>query len=79
MPSVIQGCPAARVIEKCGGINSTAKLVGRHRSVVNRWLLPKKKGGTGGIVPTEHQQTLLDKALAQGIELSPGDFFRAAA
>ena len=72
-------CPAARVIEKCGGIESTARLVGRHRSVVNRWLRPKDKGGTGGIVPAEHQQKLLNKAKAEGIELSPNDFFEAAA
>ena len=68
-----------RVIEKCGGIDKTAELVGRHRSVVNRWLRPKDKGGTGGLVPAEHQRTLMSKAPEVGIELLPEDFFEAAA
>lgn len=70
--------PAARVIEKCGGIDSTAEMVGLHRSVVNRWLRPASKGGTGGLVPAKHQQTLLDQARANGIPLAPEDFFRPA-
>lgn len=73
---VVDGnAPAARVIEKCGGIERTAELVGRHRSVVNRWLRPKDKGGTGGLVPAEHQQTLIREARLRGIELCPDDFF----
>ena len=67
--------PAKAVIDKFGGIDATAKAVGRHRSVVNRWLLPKESGGTGGIVPSHHQQTLLDKAPELGIPLAPVDFF----
>ncbi len=75
MVDVSQECPAARVIEKCGGIKATAALVGRHRSVVNRWLRPKKKGGTGGLVPSEHQQTLMGAAKEEGIDLAAEDFF----
>ena len=67
--------PAATVIEKCGGIERTAQLVGRHRSVVNRWLLPKERGGTGGLVPAHHQPTLLAKAQQEGIKLNHRDFF----
>lgn len=51
--------PAAAVIEKCGGIEAAAKIVNRHRSVVNRWLLPKESGGTGGHIPMHHARTLL--------------------
>ena len=67
--------PAAKVIRKCGGITATAGLIDRDRSVVNRWLLPKESGGTGGIVPSHHQQTLLDKNAG----LKPEDFFNVAA
>ncbi len=67
--------PAARVIEKCGGIEATAEMVGRDRSVVNRWRLPKEKGGTGGIVPAHHQVTLLSEAPKHGIKLTSSDFF----
>ncbi len=51
--------PAASVVTICGGIEATARLVKRDRSVVNRWLLPKDKGGTGGMIPMHHAQTLL--------------------
>lgn len=70
-----QECPAARVIAKCGGIEATATLVGRHRSVVNRWLRPKEAGGTGGLVPATHQQTLMRAARKQGFDLVAEDFF----
>jgi len=71
--------PAAHVIDKCGGIPETAELVGRDRSTVNRWMRPKETGGTGGLVPAEHQQTLLDRAREKGIDLTPNDFFEATA
>lgn len=67
--------PAARVIDKCGGIDATAAMVGLHRTVVNRWLRPTEVGGTGGLIPAKHQQTLLDKAREQEIPLTPADFF----
>ncbi len=67
--------PAAKIIRKCGGIAATAKLIDRDRSVVNRWLLPKNSGGTDGIVPAQHQQTLLEKTP----NLKPEDFFYDAA
>jgi len=50
---------AVRVIKLCGGINGAANLIGVHRSVVNKWLLPKEKGGTGGKVPPKHWPKLL--------------------
>lgn len=52
--------PAAMVIGRCGGINKTAALIGVDRSVVNKWLLPKEKGGTGGKVPPKHWPKLLE-------------------
>ena len=67
--------PANVVIGICGGIAKTAKMIVRHRSVVNRWLLPKTSGGTGGLVPARHQQTLLNKAVALGLDLRPEHFF----
>ncbi len=67
--------PAAKVIRKCGGIAATAELIDRDRSVVNRWLLPRESGGTDGVIPAQHQQTLLDK----NADLKPDDFFNIAA
>ena len=75
METVLEKSPAARVIEKCGGIDRTAEFVGRDRSVVNRWRLPREKGGTGGIVPAHHQVKLLSEAPKHGIKLTSSDFF----
>lgn len=63
--------PAATVIAKCGGVEVVAKLIGRHRSVVNRWRLSRESGGTGGYVPMPHAQTLLEKVPG----LTEADFF----
>ncbi len=63
--------PAAKIVETCGGIDKTAELVRRDRSVVNRWLLPKECGGTGGRIPQHHAEELLKKVPA----LAPADFF----
>lgn len=51
--------PAATVIEILGGIDDTAKVVGRHRSVVNKWLRPKQAGGTDGSIPPKHWPALI--------------------
>lgn len=63
------------VIEKCGGHQKVAAALGVDVSRVHRWTYPRERGGTGGVVPSRHQQRLLDWAKGQGIELSPGDFF----
>jgi hypothetical protein len=53
-------------------------MTGVDVSRVYRWTYAKDVGGTGGHVPTKHQQTLLDRAREAGIDLSPHDFFEAA-
>lgn len=63
--------PAARVVQICGGIEETARLIGRDRSVVNRWLLAKSAGGTAGRVPMHHATALLQKVP----DLCEADFF----
>ena len=63
--------PAAGVIAKSGGIDAVAKIVKRHRSVVNRWMLPPESGGTGGQVPMRHAHTLLREVPT----LTEADFF----
>jgi len=70
---------AARVIEKCGGHQAVAEITGVHISRVHRWTYPKDRGGTDGVIPTGHQQTLLSEAVKRGIDLSPEDFFDSEA
>lgn len=72
---------AYRVIEKCGGgdfgrgVAIVAEIAAVHTSRVHRWTYPKERGGTGGTIPSQHQQAILDGAKARGIELRPEDFF----
>lgn len=67
--------PASRIVALLGGPQTTAELAGVHISRVFRWTYPKARGGTGGLVPAQHQQRLLDQARARGIALEPDDFF----
>jgi len=67
--------PAATVVRILGGIPNASEAANVHRSRVNRWLLSKDRGGTGGRVPTKHQQALLDWAKANQKPLEPAHFF----
>ena len=66
---------ALNIISKLGGYDIVAHIVGIDRSNVHRWTYPKHKGGTGGLIPTRHQATLMVKAKELGIDLQPSDFF----
>ncbi|MFT5540289.1 MAG: aspartate carbamoyltransferase catalytic subunit [Alphaproteobacteria bacterium] len=67
--------PAAHIIRKCGGPDAVADMVGIHPSNVHRWTYPKDKGGTGGSIPSRHHAKLIAAAAAQGVNLTPDDFF----
>lgn len=67
--------PAKTVIEICGGVSTVAEMVNRHHTRVRRWGYPKSKGGTGGLVPSEMQETLLIEARKRGFDLQPDHFF----
>lgn len=67
--------PAHTVITICGGYAETARMSGRSEVRVRRWEYPKEKGGTGGLIPSDCQQTLLDAARAEGKDLRPEHFF----
>ena len=69
--------PARTVITICGGYAETARMSGRSEVRVRRWEYPKEKGGTGGLIPSDCQQTLLDAARAEGKPLRPEHFFTA--
>lgn len=69
---------ADNIIEKCGGVAETAKLVGRSRGWVYRWTYEKDKGGTGGTVPRSAQVKLLELAAKGVVDVSPADFFEQA-
>ena len=66
---------AKNIIEKCGGAERVAQFVGIHVTNVHRWTYPKERGGSAGLVPSQHQQKLLAAAKENGIALEPNDFF----
>lgn len=66
---------AGRIIEKCKGAKAVAELLNLDVSSVHKWKYPTERGGTGGLVPANRQQELLEKARRAGIELDPEDFF----
>lgn len=66
---------ASEIVSKFGGAYSLAEIIDMDASQIYRWTYPITRGGTGGKIPTKHQQTLLTKAKELGIDLKPDDFF----
>ena len=63
---------ATKIIDKLGGHQAVAKMLGCHITRVYRWTYPVERGGTGGFVPPKQQRKLL--ALAPD-KVRPADFF----
>jgi hypothetical protein len=68
--------PAKSIIAKIG-IEKVAEITGKHVSRVYRWMYPKERGGTGGLIPQTDAPTILKYARDNSIELSPADLFPA--
>lgn len=70
--------PAKSVIAKAGGAALVARITGKTRSTVYRWMWRIEDGGTGGIIPADDQQVILTYAIEHGIRIKPSDFFVVA-
>lgn len=57
-----------------GGLTVTAEAARVTVTSVQRWRLPREKGGTGGHVPMKHVQSILDAAHEAGVGLDFSDF-----
>ena len=66
--------PAKSIIDAFGGPTELAKVVGIHRTRVSKWKSPRDKGGTGGVIPHWHVETILSSARDRGLNVSLGDF-----
>ncbi|KQS95353.1 hypothetical protein [Rhizobium sp. Leaf386] len=66
--------PAKSIVAKIG-IPKCAEITGKHVSRVYRWMAPREKGGTGGIIPFEDAATLIAHFEKNGIEFSHKEFF----
>ncbi|WP_246723514.1 hypothetical protein [Rhizobium sp. ARZ01] len=65
--------PAKSIIAKIG-IEKVSEITGKHVSRVYRWMYPKDRGGTGGIIPQSDVPGLLAYARANEIEITANDF-----
>jgi len=63
---------AARVIAKFGGIRPMARLMSIPPTTVQSW-------GVSGFIPARHQSSILQVAVANGIDVTPDDFFNVTA
>lgn len=65
--------PAAEIIDLCGGVRATARILGLNPSAVSRWAMPPEKKGTGGVVPQRHWAAILDHAKQQKLKITLRD------
>jgi hypothetical protein len=70
--------PAKSILDLIG-VETAAKVTGKHISRVYRWTYPASRGGTGGIIPHADALKLLDHARNESLSLSEADFMRAPA
>ena len=66
--------PAKSVVAKFG-VQKCAEITGKHISRIYRWMAPKEKGGTGGLIPLEDAALLLNYAEQSSIPLAHREFF----
>lgn len=71
--------PAKTIIDRMGGVEAVAAITGRHVSRVYRWMYPRERGGTDGLIPQLEARKLLTHARASNIPLSADEFFSAPA
>lgn len=62
---------AERIIQKLGGAHRVALIVNIDVSQVYRWTYSKSRGGTDGLIPSRHHQSLINDAMLKGIDLLP--------
>lgn len=66
---------AGRVIKKFGNARRLADLMGCDPSRIYRWMHPRDKGGTGGLIPSSAMGEVLACARLAGIILSPAELY----
>ncbi len=64
---------AGRVIEKFGGREEFANVLGITIVSVYRMTYPRSRGGTGGLIPSKHHAKLFKAAQDRGIDLKADD------
>jgi len=70
--------PATSIIELMGGTRAVAEITGVHISQVNKWTWEKSRGGSDGVIPMKHAQSLVDHSRNEEMDLTPDHFFPKA-
>lgn len=65
--------PAEYIIHIFGGLLKTARIIGRDHASVARWKTSIERGGTGGIIPSKAQQTIIKIAAEMGLDITASD------
>lgn len=68
--------PASTIIKKLGGATLVSKGINVHRTRVYKWMWPKERQGTGGIIPHWQIPKILNYAKKIGVPLSEYDFVK---
>jgi hypothetical protein len=68
--------PAKSVIAIFQGVRPLARLLNIDPSVVSRWQAPKKRRGTGGLIPAAYQGPLLKLARQKRLPLTAADLIK---
>jgi hypothetical protein len=64
--------PAAKVVERLGGVRATARIVECTPGAVSRWMMTREKRGTEGRIPQKHWHKILVHSAGKrlGVKLS---------
>jgi hypothetical protein len=60
------------------GIDAVATITGVNKTRVYRWMYPREKGGTDGLIPNKHAIKLIAHAREQRLAIDLEDFFSGA-
>lgn len=70
--------PAKSILDRIG-VETAAKVTGKHITRVYRWKYPSSRGGTGGVIPHPDALKLLEHSRENGLGLVEADFLRQPA
>lgn len=66
--------PAKEIINSLGGLTRVAEIAAVSTTTVQRWRLPKEKGGADGFIPRKNHDALIHAFKTNGMEVLPSAF-----
>lgn len=71
--------PAATIIALLGGLSAVAEAADTSTTTVQRWRLPRTKGGSDGYIPRRHHAALIKRSRRIGVALTHAAFLDPSA